>query len=265
LARFAKVKPKRPGSKFAKHFAQGELLVPHLNNWFAAGEFPDEIPLVIRPNKERDDAFHPSSALMCERALYAKLSGDLPPEQTRLDQEKTFMIGRYYHELIQWIVVDQLGLATWEDVEKEHDLHFVTGRGHPYRVRGFIDVARMELPGSDEPVLLDIKTMASRLYGMAQPPAGLMEKYEAQVRIYLEFEDLPRAIILVVEKDNPHRMREIVVERNGSMVDAVMEGWENVVNSRAEGTIPDCTCEDPGRCPAKDIYDVAHQTRIPKD
>jgi len=255
VARVGQTARRKPlGSQFAKHFQKGEVLVPHLNNWFANGEFPDEIPITLRPNKEHDDAFHPSSALMCERALYAKLEGDLPAEETAMDMQKVFMIGRYYHELVQWIVVEGLGFATWEDVEKEHDLHFATAKGNPYRVRGFIDVARMALPGLDTAVLLDVKTMASRLYGMGEPPRSLMEKYEAQVRLYLEFEDLPRGIILFMEKDNPHRFREAVVERDGAQVDRIMEGWEFVTDSRAEGLVPDCTCSSPSSCPAKNVY-----------
>src|SRR5882672_1777489 len=101
-------------SQFARNFTDTSLLVPHLNNWFAVAEFPEEIVLTIRPNKEKDDAFHPSSALQCSRELYAKLEDDLPPERTRMESEKTFMIGRYYHEMIQYIVVEGLGLATTE-------------------------------------------------------------------------------------------------------------------------------------------------------
>jgi len=242
------------GAQFAKHFTRGEILVPHLNNWFLAAEFPDEIELTLRPNKEKDGAFHPSSALACERALFAKLRGELPEEMTRLDMEKVFMIGRFYHELIQWIVVDQLGFSTWDQVEKRHEWDFVTAAGNPYKVVGFPDVARMDIPGQPAPVLLDIKTQAARLYGMNRLPGGLGEKYEAQTRIYLEFEDLDTAILLMCEKDNPHRFREVVVERDGAEVDRIVDGWDRVADALVDEDVPGCTCPDPKNCPARDLY-----------
>jgi hypothetical protein len=183
------------------------------------------------------------------------MRGELPEEVPRMESEKVFMIGRYYHELLQYIIVEALGFATWGDVEKEHDMNFVTPGGTRYRVRGFLDVARCEIPGQPGPVLVDVKTMTSRVYGMGQPPADLMEKYEAQVKLYLEFEDLPTGIIVVAEKDNPHRFREIVVERDGALVDRIMEGWDFVADCLAEGdTVPDCTCHNPATCPARAVY-----------
>lgn len=241
------------GKQFARHFATGEILVPHLNNWFALADFPDEIPLTLRPNKEQDDAFHPSSALMCERALFAKMRGELPPETTTLDQQKTFMFGRYVHELIQWIVVEQLGFSTWDQVEKDSDFALTTAAGNPYRVRGFPDIARMDIPGQSAPVLLDIKSIAARLYGLAELPPSLRKKYLAQTQIYLEFEDLELGILLMTEKDSPHRFREVHVQRDGAMVDEIMDGWEYVTDCLAADELPDCTCGDEA-CPAAGVY-----------
>lgn len=242
------------GSQFAKHFVTNEVLVPHLNNWFGNTEnFPEEIRFSIKPHKEADDAFHPSSALMCHRALLAKMEGLLPPEMARIDSQKTFMVGHYYHALIQYIVVEGLGFSTWDNIEKEFDLYFETPNGNPYRVRGFPDISRMSVPDGRE-FLVDIKTMMARIYAQPNLPEGLLEKYRAQVQLYMEFEDIDNAIILAVEKDTPHRFKEIEVERDGSFVDEILEGWELVVDSRAEGIIPDCTCFDPDKCPAKNIY-----------
>ena len=246
-------KSKARGAGFAKHFVTGDVLTPLLNVWFQNGVFPDEIPLTLHPNKEKDGAFHPSSALMCEKALYAKMRGELPPETTRAEDEKTWMFGRYAHELIQWVVVDQLKLATWEDVEKEYNLRYGTAAGNEVWIRGFSDIARANVPGHDEPVLVDIKSMASRLYSLGTLPGTKDAEYRAQVSLYLELEDLDTGIIICVEKDNPHRMREVRVERDGELVDSILEKWEYVADALAAEEIPDCTCGDK-KCPAADVY-----------
>jgi len=221
--------------------------------WFANGKFPDEIPITIHPNKEPDDAFHPSSALKCARELYADMRDDLPHEKHTVDSQKTFQIGHMYHAYLQHLVVEELGFASWDDIEKEYDFNFTTEVGNPYRVRGFIDIARCLIPNKGT-YLVDIKTMNARIYVQDRPPESLMEKYEAQVKIYLEFEELDDAIILCVEKDSPHRYKEIAVQRDPEFVAEVIEKWETVADALAEGEPPACTCLNPSKCAARDLY-----------
>lgn len=240
-------------TQFAKHMTRHEILVPHLNNYFANGKFPDELPIVVHPNKEPDDAFHPSSALKCAQVLYAAFREDLPQEHHSPDSQKTFMVGHMYHGWLQWVIVEGLGFATWDDIEKEHDYHFMTSNGNPYRVRGFVDIARCVVPNRGT-YLVDIKTMNARIYAQQTLPATTLEKYEAQVKLYLEFEDLDEAIILAAEKDSPHRFKEILVQRDPLFVDDVMEQWETVVDALVEEVPPACTCLDPSACAAKGIY-----------
>ena len=237
-----------------------ELLVPHLNNWFANGEFPDEIPFSVHPNKEEDDAFHPSSALACARVLLAARAGELPHQDHDANAQKTFMIGHMYHGLIQWIVVNGLKFATEDDIEKEYDFNFVTAKGNPYRVRGFVDVDRCVIPGKGT-YLVDVKTMHSRMYAQDGLPLSLRDKYEAQVKIYLAFAQLDEAIILQVEKDGPHRFKEYMVRADPDLVDGIVAKWEDVVDHEAAGTVPDCTCDDPSSCPVKGIYAVNPKPR----
>ena len=242
------------GSSFAKHFQKNEILVPHLNNWFANAKFDDEIPFAIsiHPNKEKDDAFHPSSATKCSRALFAQFRKDLPEEKPPADAQKIFMFGHFSHAIIQKIVVE-LGFCDDADIEKEYDFHFETELGNPYRVRGFLDIARCTIPNRGT-YLVDIKTMNARIYAQQTLPEATMEKYEAQVKLYLEFENLDEAIILAVEKDTPHRFREIIVKRDTDFVDGTIERWEDVVDALAQGRVPDCTCLNPGNCPVKGLY-----------
>lgn len=245
------------GAKFAHHFKRHEILVPHLNNWFARGAYPNEIPIHITPNKEQDDAFHPSSALKCSRELYASFRDELVPERHTAEAQKNFQIGHIYHSYLQWLVVDQLGFATWEDVEKEYDFSFTSELGNPYRVRGFIDIARCEVP-SRGTYLVDIKTMNARIYAQDYP--AVMPKYEAQVKLYLEFEELDEAIILCVEKDSPHRLKEVMVQRDPDLVAEIMGRWESIVDALAAEEPPPCTCSNPATCPARGIYTIDRST-----
>lgn len=239
-------------SKFAKQMGRKEILVPHLNNWFANGKFPDTIPFEVHPNKEKDDAFHPSSALACPQVLLAIRHDLMPHEKHDANSQKTFMIGHMYHGLVQWIIVNGLGFATEADIEKEHDIHLTTEAGNPYRVRGFIDVARCVIPGRGT-YLVDVKTMHSRMFAV-DGLGSLTDKYEAQVKLYLAFEELEDAIILQVQKDGPHQFKEYMVQSDPDFVDGIIAKWENVVDHDAAGTVPDCTCDDPSQCPAKGIY-----------
>lgn len=243
-------------NRFAKQYRKNDVLAPHLNNWFANAEFPDEIPIVVRMNKEEDTAFHPSSALACDRELYAMLLGDGVDKKNTYESYKNFMIGHMYHGLFQHIFVEELGFATWDDIEKEHDYHFETEAGNPYRVRGFIDIAHCVIPNVGER-LVDIKTVNARLFAQDSLPAKTMAKYEAQVKLYLSFEGMDEAIILAIEKDSPHKFKEFRVQADPAFVDETLERWESVVDAAALGEVPEHTCFDPKTCSARGIYDGA--------
>ncbi len=242
-------------SQFARNLGKKQILVPHLNNWFANGKFPDHIPLGVNMNKEEDDAFHPSSSLSCLRVLQAKLDDLLPKRENTMESNKTFFFGHYIHSLIQWVCVEELKFCTWEDVEVDCDFHLETPKGNPYRVRGFPDIERCIVP-NHEPVLVDIKTVNAHVYGLAYLPDRLQEHYTAQVNLYLNFAGLNKGILLMVEKDHPHRFKEIEIDRDDDLVAKIVGRWESVVDARAEGRISPCTCEKPVNCPAKGLYDT---------
>jgi len=241
--------------QFTKTVARNEVLVPHLNNYFYVANWPDELVFKISPNKEKDNAFHPSGATKCMRTLYAERRGDLQPEIHPLELQKTFLLGHFFHSVLQWIIVEGLKFATWEDVEKEYNHYFKTPKGNTLHVRGFTDIARCQIPGEGT-FLVDIKTVNSRLFNMNPTPDFLIDKYSAQVKLYLEFEDLEEAIILMCEKDSPHNFKEIRILRDGDFVDNILEDWEDVVDMEVEGIIPPCTCFNPDECPTKNIYNI---------
>lgn len=223
-------------SKFAKQYGKKELLAPHLNAWFARAEFPDEIPILIHPNKPHDDKFHPSGdCLPCARVLYAKRKGLIPPWKPTAEQHKTFMLGHFYHALI-YHIVQELGFSQPEDIEElvEMTLHGVPIKGH-------IDISSCVLPVHGDK-MIDVKTQMARQF--AQEPSGdLFEKYKAQVKVYLWLKDKSDGIILWAEKDNPHRFKETYVERDDDFVEEVFEKWAYVMECEAAGVVPDCTCD----------------------
>lgn len=239
-------------TKFLNNLRKNEILVPHLMAWFAHGEFPDEIPLHVHMNKEVDDAFHPSSSTKCARELYAERLGLVEKQKPLAESQLAFMVGHMWHELLQFIVVEGLGFCDWDQIEKEHWLHSETEAGNPYSVRGFIDFARVEIPGKGT-YLVDVKTMASRIFSMTELPYDLMQKYTTQVKLYLEMEGLDQAIILCVNKDSPHRFKEVIVQRDPDLVDEVIDRWETVTDSVATETPPECSCDDPEQCKFREI------------
>lgn len=260
--------PKLNTAKFVNHLRKDEILVPHLIAYFANGEFPDEIPVMVHPNKEEDNAFHPSSATRCAREIFAAHAGDLVTRPHTAEQQLNFVIGHMYHALLQFVMVEGLGFCTWDEVEKEYDFGWdkgandfdgklVTPNSNPYRVRGFADFARVAVPNQGE-ILVDVKTMNSRLFAQDNLPANTYDKYSSQVKHYLEFEGLERAIILCVSKDSPHRFKEIVIERDTDFVERNMDRLEDVVDAIAAGVIPDCTCADKDSCPTRNLYDISY-------
>ena len=89
--------PKLNTSKFVNHMRKNEILVPHLIAYFANGVFPEEISFNIKMNKERDDAFHPSSALKCSRQMYAERLGHIEYRPHTAEQQLNFVIGHMGH------------------------------------------------------------------------------------------------------------------------------------------------------------------------
>lgn len=243
----------KPSARFMQRISRNNVLAPHLDNWFAAAEFPDAIPFSVHMNKEQDTAFHPSSALRCSRELYAMLRGELPSSKHNHDSYKNFMIGHMFHGLFQHIFVEELGFATWHDIEKEHDYFFDTADGNPYRVRGFIDIAHCVIPNVGD-VLVDLKTVNARMFAQDRLPESTMEKYEAQVKLYLSFEGMDEGIILGIEKDTPHKFKEWKVMADDEFVSETLARWEDVVDAAVSGEIPACTCFDPKACPMRGVY-----------
>jgi hypothetical protein len=251
-------------ANFLKSMAKRDLLVPHLDGWFSRAEFPPTIDFSIRLHKEPDDAYHPSSdAALCAQALYAKKAGDADARPFTGSSYKSFMAGHYWHEVIQYILLE-LGFSKPEDIEKERRA-FSWGNGllvdngnvppgDPPRwwARGYIDVAHCNIPGQGD-YLVDIKTMGGHSYKAQRMDADLWAKYYAQMQCYLDWENQEKCILLCVEKDSPHRFREILIDRDPAFVEKIYQRWDVVTEALKAGVPPRCDQEHD--CPADKYYE----------
>ncbi|MDE2100430.1 MAG: hypothetical protein KGL39_24470 [Patescibacteria group bacterium] len=206
-----------------------------MNNWIERGKFPDEFPIVLRPNKQRDKAFHPSSdCLTCARVLYSQRSGEEADWKPSLEARKSFLLGFFYHELIYYALQD-LGFSEPGDIEEKIEMELY---GVP--VKGHIDVSRCVIPVHGD-WMVDIKTQQAMKF--AKDPAGdLFEKYVAQQQMYMWLKDKEKCMILWAEKDTPHRYKETYIERDDDAVEQVFEKWSTVIEAEKEGVPPHCTC-----------------------
>lgn len=233
---------------FAKALSAKNILTPHINSYLEKGEFPDEWVLKINPNKEKDDAFHPSGdCVPCARELYLKHAGMLTGRKHDSTSHKNFNVGHFWHLWLGCIVVDGLGFAQWEDVEKKCGYAAET-----WWATGSADIAKCTIPSKGE-FLVDWKTMNSRIFAMeADNPmlANILHKYELQVNCYMAWTGMDRCIIVGIEKDTPHSFREFVYEYNPDLLEPVYDKWDAVAAALRSGVEPECDCDD---CPVLSV------------
>jgi len=240
--------PKSANLNFNKNLVKRHKLVTHLD-MFLANE-PEDFEFKYEPKKD-DDAWHPSgsctppvSALYAGAKAYIDAVNDpdvtIVKKQHPASLQKTFLVGHFWHQLLQHAVV-KMGFAESSAIEAIG----VTGWGNKRRVyqggsgdgfdlfrpyhwaTGQADVAPLVLPTGEE-YLVDFKTMGSHDYKRTGMPSWAAEKYEAQINIYMDWFDMDQALIVAVQKDSPHEMKEFEFERNQPLVDAIYEKWHFV-------------------------------------
>lgn len=262
-------------NKFLKGLGRGEILVPHLNRWFNQDftGHPD-IPFSVSPDKPKDDAFHPSShGVGCSRMQFASFD---PRVQDRLTAKKfnpkVGLNGHMWHGLLQWVVVEGLGYATWDDVEARYGKYRWAGEEFGYDAlrpwreptrpkeaawwcTGSVDIANLTVPGRDEKYIVDIKTMQPNIYAMPLPPDNFWHKYQAQTQLYMDWTDTDLCILLCVEAGNPFGFKEIMIERDRDYANYIYEKWNDVSVGLVTGVAPPHSCLDPSKCPSVALYD----------
>lgn len=233
---------------FTRNLVKRHKLAGHLDRYLSTEV--EEFEFAYEPKVE-DDAWHPSGHCTPPvTALYglAKsiIDGTAEKKQWDVGMLKTFMVGHFWHQLLQKAVVD-LGFASPEAIEVQgvrrwgeivgprtaKPFHWATGAG---------DIAPCSIPGAGDYVI-DFKTMSSHQFNSSGIPEWAADKYEAQINIYMDFFGLEKGIILAINKDTPHNFKEFEFERNQPLIDAVYDKWEFVSecldNDEAPTTLDD--------------------------
>jgi len=217
--------PKSEKYNFTRNLVKRYKLVDHLDRYF--GDEVEEFQFIYEP-KKKDDAWHPSGhCTPPPSVLYDIATGNVEHKEWGSKMLRTFMVGHFWHQLLQKAVVD-LGLAeesaierqgvrTWGDPMTRAPYHWATGAG---------DVAPCSLPGHGD-YIIDFKTMSSFQFKPNKVPDWAANKYEAQINIYMDFFDLEHGLIVAINKDDSE-MKEFEYVRNQPLVDAIYDKWKFV-------------------------------------
>lgn len=172
--------------------------------------------------KKSDDAFHPSGDCTSTVAeLAAKILGTGEVKDWS-GMAKTFMVGHFWHHYLQW-ALEKGELASWEEIEVNHKVYW---GDRPYEwATGSADVAPCHIPEEGEYVV-DFKTMSGHQYKGNGVPDWAAVKYEAQICVYMDWFEIDRGLIIAVQKDSPHAMKEFEYEANPDLVSAIYTKWE---------------------------------------
>lgn len=238
--------PKSERFNFNKNLVKRHKLAPYLDRYL--GTEVENFQFVYEPKIE-DDAWHPSGHCTPPvTALYdiakSVIDGTHERKQWDVGMLKTFLVGHFWHQLLQKAVVD-LELATPDAIERRgitmwgkcgdphgvktpRPFHWATGAG---------DVAPCSLPGFDDYVV-DYKTMSAHQFKTSGIPDWAAHKYEAQINIYMDFFEIDQGLILAICKDTPHEFKEFEFERNQPLIDAIYDKWEFVSECLDLGEAP---------------------------
>lgn len=253
-------------SKLTKGLLKKEKLAPYLDKVLRT--FDEPFTFDYSP-KGTDDAWHPSGDctpsilelwskanhhLDTVEALKGDTDVEVLPAETPPSLRKSFMVGHYWHQLIQYLIVNKLEFCAPESIERKGqkvwtDSQFATATvgkfgltskdWHPAPfgwATGSGDVAPLCLPKGWEGIM-DIKSMSSRTFNQSTVPFA--DKYECQINIYMDFFEMEHGLILGVNKDTPHDFKEFEFARNQPLIDVIYEKWEIVSAYLESGDIPE--------------------------
>lgn len=219
-------------TRFTREFANKSKLVHFIDR--AIERTPEfEWEAKFSPKKP-DKGFHPSSdCLPSALNLYQSIAY---PEARVIgcDLKKTFTVGHFWHQYLQYVLVELLEFASWDDIER-HATH-IWGDGKDYEfVSGSTDAICNIL---DDRYLIDIKTQKSIDFRLNHLPEWCADKYRCQINIYMDLFDIDQAIILCVNKDSPHNFKEYMFARDQKLIDAIYKKWKIVGECLKEGVEP---------------------------
>jgi hypothetical protein len=182
-----------------------------------------------------DSAWHPSGdCIPTVTELWEKAQGisvNSPPSGSL---RKTFMVGHYWHQLLQHLLVEELELVPTEAIECSGSQGWGGAANTslivpwaPYHwVQGSADVCPLELKNWTG--LVDFKTMSAFQFKQQQLPDWCADKYKCQINIYMDLFDVDKALIFGVNKDSPHDFKEYEYQRDQVLIDAIYDKWKFV-------------------------------------
>lgn len=192
--------------------------------------------------KKGDDAWHPSGdCTPSPRELFDKAIGAKESQPISGGLRKTFQVGHFWHGYLQHVVVEILGYADWDSIERSGERVWNKDGDKPKAYnwcRGSADIAPVKIPHHGE-FLVDFKTMGSFDFKKTALPEWSAAKYECQMNIYMDFFDLDQAIIVAINKDSPHELKEFIFDRNQPLIDTIYNKWQYVSECLESGNIPD--------------------------
>jgi hypothetical protein len=220
---------------------RGAILTPHIDAYLERGKFPPEWNITIHNDKASRDYGDAkirfsagSDALPAASELYKKVTGRLIPEKIGAQTRRTFDCGTMWHEYLGNILVD-MGFIDQDGVEKYHIQKIETDKGTAYG-SGLGDLVGVKIPGHGE-WLVDMKTMKKSDFE-SEPAKYLWDKYVAQINIYGDWFGYDKLMILGIEKDSPHRLREWVIQPDKALVQHVYDKWIYVMSCVEQGVEP---------------------------
>lgn len=210
-------------SKFTREFARQTKLA-HLIDRAIENEDDFEWKAEFL-KKKSDKGFHPSSD--CLPSPYELYQSIFHPEPRKYgaDLKKTFTVGHFWHQYLQFILVEKLSFCSWDDIEVHKTYSWGLRKNTPYHyVSGSAD-AIVEIPGHGR-YLVDFKTQKSLDFRLNDFPDWCKDKYMCQLNIYMLLHDLDKALFFCINKDSPHSFKEIEIVRNQRLIDDILYKWK---------------------------------------
>lgn len=216
------------------NLGQKYKLVPFLDKAMTTFDEPWQFSYT---EKGTDDAWHPSGSCtpsVSELYKIAKeytdthppgLTGTSEKVVTKAQTRKAFMVGHYWHQLLQYLVLHKLEFCEHEAIEVKGEKVWSPGKSFGWAT-GSGDIAPCTTPNWTG--VVDFKTMASAQFKQPHVPKWAAVKYECQINIYMDFFDLDHGLIVAINKDTPHDFKEFEYVRNQELIDAIYAKWEFV-------------------------------------
>lgn len=217
---------------------RGAILTPHIDAYQERGKFPETWTLNIHNEKEKRDYGEAkvrfsagSDALPSPDHLLRKIRGQIIEDKISAQLRRTFDCGAMWHDYIGQILVDMdfidpKGVEQYkiQKIETDHGVAYGSGMG---------DLVGVKIPGYGD-WLIDMKTMKKADFE-SEPAKYLWDKYVAQINLYGDWFGYDKMMILGIEKDSPHRLREWIIPKDQDLIDQVYDKWTYVMSCYDEG------------------------------